>query len=130
MGLTLLGATAALVVTNPNLNDYEAYAGEQLVELASEEICGTGGLPMLMRILVKDCPGVISSQQPTLSALAGRFSSRLNLGLLSVFTTEIGGQTLLPGLRLPRYKIISVGIAGHVFTVHVQTDPATAAQGS
>ena len=77
---------------------------------------------MLMRVWLKDCPAVIASQQTSLASLAGQVSSRLDLGLLSVFTTEVGGQRLLPGLRLPRYTITTVGVAGQFITVNTRSD--------
>ena len=122
MVVALMGTAAALAVTNPTLKDYQTHAGEQLVELATEEVCGQRGLPMLMRVWVNDCPAVIASQKASLAALAGQVSSRLNLGLLSVFTTEVGGQRLLPGLRLPRYTVTTVGVAGHFITVNTRSD--------
>ena len=122
MGVALMGTAAALAITNPTLKDYQTHAGEQLVELATEEVCGQRGLPMLMRVWLKDCPAVIASQQTSLAALAGQVSSRLDLGLLSVFTTEVGGQRLLPGLRLPRYTVTTLGIAGQFITVDTRSD--------
>ena len=77
---------------------------------------------MMMRVWLKDCPEVIASQQSSLASLAGQVSSRLDLGLLSVFTTEVGGQRLLPGLRLPRYTITTVGVAGQFITVNTRSD--------
>jgi len=93
--------------------DYQTYAGGQLVELATEELCGQGGLPMLLRLWIKDCPAVIASQQTSLAALAGQLSSRTNFGIVSVFTTEVGGQKILPALSLPRYRVTTLGVAGH-----------------
>ena len=93
--------------------DYQGYAGAQLVEIATDELCGQGGLPMLLRLWVKDCPAVIASQQTSLAALAGQVSTRMNLGVVSLFTTEVGGQKILPALRLPRYRVTTLGIAGH-----------------
>jgi len=124
LGLALLGSGVALLVTNPTMEDYQTHAGEELVELATEEICGQNGMPILMQLWVKDCPGLIASQQSSLAALSGQFTTRLNLGLLSVFTTEVGGQKLLPALRLPRYQVTTVGVAGHFLTVNSRSEQA------
>ena len=105
--------------------DYQAYAGGELVELATEELCGTSGLPMLLRLWIQDCPALIAAQQTSLAALAGQMSTRLNLGVVSVFTTEVGGQTILPALRLPRYRVTTLGVAGQFLPIDsrsVQTD--------
>ncbi|MGC6482696.1 MAG: DUF4359 domain-containing protein [Synechococcus sp.] len=115
--VALVGTATTLAITNPTLKDYQTHAGEQLVDLAIEEICGQRGLPMLMRLWVNDCPAVMASQQTNLAALAGQVSSRLNLGLLSVFSTTVGDQRLIPGLQLPGYTITTVGVAGQFITV-------------
>ena len=122
--LTLLGSAAALAITNPNLQDYQAHAGEQLVELATDELCGQRGLPMLLRVWVKNCPALIADQQPSLAALAGQMTTRTNLGLLSVFSTQVGGQKLMLGWRLPRYTVTTLGVAGQFITIHTRSDQA------
>ena len=124
MILSLLGAASALALTNPSLQDYQLHAGEQLVALATEELCGEQGLPLMIKVWLKDCPAVVAAQQSTLAALAGPMTTRTNLGLLSVFTTEVGGQKLMLGWRLPRYTVTTVGVAGQFLTINTRTDQA------
>ena len=112
----------ALALTNPSPKEFNSYAGGRLVTLASDELCGDGGLPMMLQLWVKDCPRLIHDQQPALAALAGQFSRRFNLGLASIYTTELGGQNLLPTLRLPQYSITTLGIAGQFVTLKAETD--------
>ena len=38
---------------------------------------------------------------------------RRNLGLLSLYRTELGGQTLFGVLEVPRYSATTLGVAGH-----------------
>ena len=54
LGAVLLGGL--LVVTNPGEREFEAFAGEYLVEMASEELCGSDGLPLMARLVVHNCP--------------------------------------------------------------------------
>ena len=122
MLLSLLGAASALALTNPSLQDYQLHAGEQLVALATEELCGEQGLPLMIKVWLKDCPAVVAAQQSTLAALAGPMTTRTNLGLLSVFTTEVGGQKLMLGWRLPRYTVTTVGVAGQFLTINTRSD--------
>jgi len=122
--LSLLGAASALAFTNPSLQDYQLHAGEQLVALATEELCGEQGLPLMLQVWLKDCPAVVAAQQSTLAALAGPMTTRTNLGLLSVFTTEVGGQKLMLGWRLPRYTVTTVGVAGQFLTINTRSDQA------
>jgi hypothetical protein len=123
-GVALAGSAVVLALTNPSMADYQAYAGGQLVELATEELCGQGGLPMLLRLWIKDCPGVIASQQTNLAALAGQVSTRMNFGIISVFTAEVGGQKILPALRLPHYRVTTLGIAGQFIPLDSRSVPA------
>ena len=111
----------ALAFANPSSEDFKSYAGGQLVSVISDELC-EGGLPMVLQLWVKDCPRLIRDQEPALAELAGQFSRRLNLGLASIYTTELGGQDLLPTLRLPEYSVTTLGIAGQFVIVQSESD--------
>lgn len=118
----MVGAAVALVVTNPTMAEYQHHAGDQLVQLATEELCGQRQLPMLLRLWIRDCPGLIANQRAALAGLAGRFSRRHSFGLFSLFTTQLGGQDLLPSLRLPGYTVTTIGVAGHFITISSRAD--------
>jgi hypothetical protein len=112
-GLVLgLAAAAGLVVTNPDRDAFADYAGERLSGLLIEDLCRQDGLPLLLRLVVSDCPGLVRSQRPALGRIAEAHSRRLNLGLLSFYSTDIGGQTLFRGLQLPRYNALTLAVAG------------------
>jgi hypothetical protein len=122
--LALAGTGAALVFTNPTRADYSAFAGEQLVALATEEICERQTLPMVLQLWIRDCPRLIADQEQALASLADQFTRRWNLGLASVYVTSLGGQDLLPTLRLPRYSVISLGVAGQFLVLSARSDAA------
>ena len=103
------------------MQEYEAHAGEQLVNLATRELCDDSGLPMVLRLWIRDCPGLVASQQSTLAALAGRFTTRRNLIVASIYTTRLGGQELLPGLKLPGVEVVTLAGAGRFFTLQTTT---------
>ena len=124
MGAGLAGV-AALAWTNPAMEEYEAYAGKQLVRLATEELCEKPSLPMLLRLWIRNCDEMVASQQATLADLAGRFSTRRNIGLASLFETRLGGQDLLPGMRLPAADVLTLGIAGRFFIVKTESQPGS-----
>ena len=115
------GGALALAGTNPSMQEYEAHAGEQLVTLATRELCANNGLPMVLRLWIRDCPGLVASQQSTLAALAGRFTTRRNLIVASIYTTQVGGQELLPGLTLPGVEVVTLAGAGRFFTLRTTT---------
>jgi hypothetical protein len=122
-GAAGLGGTAlALLFTNPPPNDFESFAGDQLVELAVEEVCGADGLPMPLRLVVQNCPELIRSQSQVLGALARQGTTRHNFGVFSLYQTEIGGQEVLPFLRIPRYRVITLAGAGHFVILSTSKD--------
>ena len=113
-----------LVVTNPGEREFEAFAGEYLVEMASEELCGSDGLPLMARLVVHNCPQLVRSQRQALGQLAASSSRRYNLGLFSVYSTRIGGLELMPGLTVPRYWAITLAGAGQLVVLQTGTEPS------
>lgn len=120
--LVVAGSGAALFLTNPNREDYQVFAGETLVKLATEEICERQTLPMVLQLWIRDCPRLIADQEQPLALLADQFTRRWNLGLASLYVTGVGGQNLLPALRLPRYTVTSLGIAGQFLLLDAHSD--------
>ena len=117
-------AVVALAVTNPGTDDFEAFAGDQLVRAASRELCGSGSLPLIARLVIQDCPQLVASQRKVLGQLAAASSRRYNAGLFSIYKTELGGQTLLPGLTIPRYRAVTLGGAGQLLVVQSSEEAA------
>jgi hypothetical protein len=116
--LLALAGLAGLVVTNPDPQAFEGFAADRLTLLLSEELCGSQGLPMLARLVIRDCPALVASQRGVLGRLALLHSRRHNLGLLSLYRTEMGGQPLLGLLPLPRYSALTLGAAGRFLILH------------
>jgi hypothetical protein len=122
--LAALAAAAALVWSNPGPEEFEAFAARQLVGFATEELCGTDGLPMTVRLLVQNCPALIAGQREALGRLAEQGTARYNLGLFSLYSTTVGGQTLLPGLTIPVYRAVTLAGAGQLALLHTSSDNA------
>jgi hypothetical protein len=124
VGLILLAlAAAGLAVTNPSAADFQAYAADRLVEEISEEVCGDGGLPVLMRMAIQNCQGLVLAQRAPLGALVAGHTRRHNLGVLSLYRSDVGGQTLLLW-RVPRFRSTVVGVAGQFVLIGANADPA------
>ena len=117
-----VAGSLALAWTNPSFDDYEAHAGDQLVLLASDELCNENALSMLLRLWVKDCSALVESQREALADLAGRFTTRWNFGLGSFYRTQIGAEALLPGLSLPDVEVLSLGLAGRFVILRAETN--------
>lgn len=107
------GATTGLVLTNPDRTDFQHFAGERLTELIRRELCHEDGLPMMLRLLIHDCDGLVASQSNVFARLALAHTVRRNFGIFSLYTTELGGQEVLPNLRLPHYRAVTLAGAGH-----------------
>jgi len=110
-------AVAGLALSNPGPVDFEAFAGDRLVELASRELCSPGGLPLVAQLVIRNCPELVASQRQVLGQLAWAGSRRYNAGLFSLYSTELGGQTLLPGLTVPRYQALTLAGAGQLLVL-------------
>lgn len=114
LGLTTVSAgVVGLAVTNPGPAAFEEFAAEKLTEMASEELCGNDGLPLLARLLIQNCPELVRSQRKVLGRLARESSRRYNFGLLSLYRTRLGGENVLPIWSIPRYNAVTLAIAGH-----------------
>lgn len=113
IGLTVAAALGlGLVATNPGEEEFERFAADQITHAAQQELCREGGLPMLARLIVQDCPRLIAAQHDLLGRLALAATRRRNFGLLSLYRTELGGQQLLPDWSIPRYSAITLAGAG------------------
>jgi len=111
-------AVAALAWSNPPPGDFEDFAADQLVNLAVKDVCGPQGLPMLLQL-------VVLSQRQSLGSLARQASRRWNFGLFSLYRTDLGGPTGLPGLALPRYRALTLAGAGQFLILQTDSDPGS-----
>ncbi|MEB3331768.1 MAG: DUF4359 domain-containing protein [Synechococcaceae cyanobacterium] len=111
--LAVAAGSAGLVVTNPGPADFEEFAADQLTRLVSDEVCRGDGLPSVLRMLLPDCDGLVRSQRRSFGQLAWAHSQRRNLGLFSIYRTQLGGRRLLADLELPSYRATTVAVAGH-----------------
>ena len=94
--------------------EFEAFAAEQLVNWLAPELCRESGLPLTLHLVVRDCPALVRSQRGVLGRLAAAATHRYDAGLFSLYVTELGGQTLLPGLTIPRYRAFTLAGAGQL----------------
>lgn len=122
--LAVAAGVGGLAMTNPGPEEFRQFAGKRLVEAITREVCTEGGLPMTLRLLLQNCPELVASQQEVLGRIALESSQRTNLGLASVYRTELGGQQLLPALRLPRYEALTLAGAGAFVVVNTSTTSA------
>ncbi len=118
-----MGVLVGLGVTNPDRQAFEGFAAERLTEILSHELCGEAGLPMLARLMIHDCPGLVASQRGALGRIALAHTRRRNLGLMSLYQTELGGQSLFGLLSLPRYSATTLAVAGRFVILESEATP-------
>ena len=105
-----LGA-GGLAISNPSPADLEAFASERLVDEISDELCSSDGLPVVMRLALSNCNGLVHDQRESLGGLVRDQARRQNFGLFSIYRAEIGGQSLL-NWQVPRFHATVLAIAG------------------
>ncbi len=127
MGLLLASAGVGLALTNPDPAAFEDYAGFRLSGLLREELCQQNGLPLMLRLVIRDCPALVEAQRSALGRLARLQTRRRNLGVLSLYVTTLGGQQLLPDLRLPRYHALTLAVAGQFLVLRASASDSDGA---
>jgi hypothetical protein len=121
-GLTVIAlASGGLALINPSTDDFRGFAGERMVEEISKDLCGDGGLPVLMRMAIHNCAELVQAQRGALAAVVVSHTRRRNFGVFSVFDSELGGQSLL-GWRVPRFRSTVVGVAGQFVLISAATE--------
>lgn len=116
--LAVAAGAGGLAATNPGPDDFQQFAGRRLVDTLTREICVENGLPLALRLLLQNCPDLVASQQQVLGRIALDHSQRTNLGVASLYRTQLGGQRLLAHLRVPRYEAITLAGAGQFVVVN------------
>ena len=118
-----LGGACALAWSNPGPSEFEAFAAEQLADRITTELCHGAQVPLVLHLLVRDCPGLVHSQRTWLGRLAAQHTHRYNAGLFSLYVTTLGGQALLGQLTIPRYRAFSLAGAGQLVVVYAAATP-------
>ena len=120
--ILVAGLGGMLLFTNPSLEEYRTSVADQLVDISTKELCFNPDIPLIVRLLVDDCPMLVSKQRSLFEELAGQFTKRINLGICSIYITKFGGQKILPNLQLPSYKTITFAAYGRFMILKVHMD--------
>lgn len=91
------------------------------MEEISKELCADGGVPVLLRMAINNCVGLVQAQRETLAAVVLSHTRRSNYGLVSVFESELGGHSLLRW-QVPRFRSTVVGVAGQFVLISAASD--------
>jgi hypothetical protein len=79
-----------LAATNPGPEAFAEFAGERLSREIAAEVCRPEGLPMMLRLVIRDCPGLVQAQKTTLGRLALDLVAPKQEGLDRVFQMMLG----------------------------------------
>ncbi len=120
--LVLLPAAGALLfASNPGPKEFADFAGREISERGIQEFCRDGVLPLMMNLLVENCPRLFRDQREAFGDLALQLSQRRNFGFFSLYKTEVGTTGLLAKLSVPSYSLETLGVAGQFIVLRAET---------
>jgi Domain of unknown function (DUF4359) len=114
-GVVVLGAGAALAVTNPRQEAFEEFALERVRKDACKE------LPLG---LDQQCPRFVDDNQAELKKIITQNTERRDFLVFSYYETNLSVRSLVPQLSmlpgLPSYHFETVGLFGKFYIYEVQ----------
>ncbi len=108
-----------LAWTNPGPTEFADFAADRLVLEISSRMCESSSLPSVLGLAAADCAALVASQRTALGELVQRQTRRTNLGLLSIYHSQLGGQQVLRW-QVPRFEATVVGLAGRFVIVQAR----------
>lgn len=121
-GVGVMGLAAIAYLTNPQLLEYEAYAGEQIAQYLKENVCQNprSDLPLGLgnlrgNVLENFCKTLVDASQAQLGELIGSKTSQENYVFFSIYQTEIA----LPE-PFPHYSFETIGIFSRFYTYRAE----------
>ncbi|MCD8488262.1 DUF4359 domain-containing protein [Kamptonema cortianum] len=112
-GAVLAGLGVLMVATNPSPRAYEEYAALELSRYAKTNLC-TQQNPF-GSFLQGQCIQLVDAAQPQVRSLVAQTTQRKNLGVLSIYRTELSVISLLPS-----YEFETVGVLNNFYTFKAQ----------
>ena len=95
IALTLLAASMAF--TNPARDKYLTYASGKLQTELESTVCKDSRVPKALSgvtdTLIGSCKNLLTSQRGTIEQLLDNTTQRQNLGVVSIYTTELGQKS-------------------------------------
>lgn len=95
IALTILAAGMAF--TNPSRDKYLTYASGKLETELESTVCKDSRIPKALTgvtdTLIGSCKNLLTSQRSTIEQLLDNTTQRENLGVVSIYTTEVGKKS-------------------------------------
>lgn len=110
LGVGLVGLSVVATLTNPDQATYERYLSHQALNQLETQFCSppaaTNNLG-LGQFVQQGCESLLRQGQQPLQQLIGYHTTRHNLGLVSIYTTELPAVT--------HQKIWAIGFLGQIY---------------
>ncbi|MDS3862348.1 DUF4359 domain-containing protein [Thermosynechococcaceae cyanobacterium BACA0444] len=110
LSLGLVGFSVVATLTNPDQAAYETYLSHQALSQLETQFCSptsTTDRLGLGQFVQQGCQSLLQQGQHPLKELIGYHTTRHNLGLVSLYTTELPAVT--------RKKIWAIGFLGQIY---------------
>ena len=95
IALTVLAA--GMGFTNPGRDKYLTYASGTLEKELETTVCKDSSVPQALsgvaETLIGSCKNLLTSQRSTIESLLDNTTQRQNLGVVSIYTTELGKKS-------------------------------------
>ena len=108
-GAALVGVGIAMAAMNPSPEAYEDYAALQLGQYAKTDLCPKGQ-NTFGDLFQGKCSQLVEAVQPQLRSLIAQTTQRQNLGVVSIYRTELA----IPFLS--SYEFETVGVFNSFYT--------------
>ena len=108
-GAALIGLGAAMAMNNPGRTAYDEFATQELSAYVQENFC-TKGESTFGDILQAPCKKFVESLEPQLQTIIAENTERMNLGLFSIYKTELYLADFVPS-----YEFGTVGVLGNLY---------------
>ena len=97
VAIALMVLAASMAFTNPARDKYLTYASTKLQVELENTVCKDSSVPQALsgvaETLICSCKNLVTSQRSTIEQLLDNTTQRQNLGVVSIYTTELGKKS-------------------------------------
>lgn len=97
VAIALMVLAAGMAFTNPARDKYLTYASTKLQVELENTVCKDSSVPQALsgvaETLIGSCKNLVTSQRSTIEQLLDNTTQRQNLGVVSIYTTELGKKS-------------------------------------
>ncbi len=102
--IKVVGAAPILRPITPSIDAYRAFVSDQFVDFLTNQLCFKSEVPLLVRLVVDDCPFLISRERTVLKELSEKLIKIVDLAICIIYTTEFTCLKCFSELKLTSFK--------------------------